>query len=501
MNKQTSDLTSLLEDALTVRQNLSFYRTRVRELSRHCDQQEASHNKRINDLQAEIQSLHQQAEASRHALASLKASSSWRLTAPLRVIARLAHKGLTFAKLLATGRFADIPTLLKKAGVTRPSVKDCAYTPGAILILSRPDDTSGMARALSAALTAAGFKAETVSSMPDICTAQFCFVINPQKFEELPPATHRICVQPAFTPGSLPENYVAMLKDSRAVLAESQQEIEALAQQGITYPSVFYVPEPGSEGDFHFFLCRLMMALGATDFSALYDQCAQHEIKTQLIALSLPETFERHELLKSKTSAALVFPGLRATPGWVGAACSFKYLAKKLLEAGVEQALIFEDDAEFTEGMNPEDILSFALKIRQEHCRWDVFSAFISDLHPDATISSVFKADGRQCVLLNRMVGMVCNVYSRNALTLIAEWDETNPDVGHNTIDRYLEAHDDLKIVTTCPFLVGHNEEMTSSLWHVKNSTMNHAFTTSSNLLFEKIWQFRTEKALKQGNE
>ncbi|NHN93816.1 glycosyltransferase family protein [Acetobacter sicerae] len=271
--------------------------------------------------------------------------------------------------------------------------------------------------------------------------------------------------------------------------------IGQMIEQSVTVP---LEANRQSGAGFHFYVSRLMMAIGAVDFRRVYSQSRRLTVSTPIIALSMPETFERRELLMSRISSdTYIFPGLRATPGWVGAACSFKYLAKKLLESGVEHALIFEDDAEFIGGMGPEEILAFAMRVKKTECDWDVFSAFISDLHCDTKISDVFDFETHECALLNRMVGMVCNVYSRKALELIAQWDEKNADLDTNTIDRYLEAFEDLRIVTTLPFLVGHSEMVSSSMWGVNNLYMKDMIASSSNLLFEKIWAFKVENIVR----
>lgn len=286
-----------------------------------------------------------------------------------------------------------------------------------------------------------------------------------------------------------------------AEVGDSEQIVSLIGKiidQGVTVPNA---ANRQSGAIFNFYINRLMMALGAIDFRRVYSQSGRLKMNSHVIALSMPETFERRSMLMSKVSDdTTIFPGLRATPGWVGAACSFKYLAKKLLESGVEHALIFEDDAEFISGMSSQEILAFALRVKQNVCDWDVFSAFISDLHCDAKIRAVFTAESHECIMLNRMVGMVCNVYSRKALEIIAQWDETNRNIETNTIDRYLEAFDDLRVVTTLPFLVGQSEGVSSSMWGVKNFQMRDMITSSSNLLFEKVWAFKAAKMLKDNN-
>ncbi|PZQ44118.1 MAG: hypothetical protein DI551_10750, partial [Micavibrio aeruginosavorus] len=49
-------------------------------------------------------------------------------------------------------------------------------------------------------------------------------------------------------------------------------------------------------------------------------------------------------------------------------------------------------------------------------------------------------------------------------------WDENNRNPASNTIDRFIEKQSGVDIITTFPFLVGHKEEMSSTLWGFKNT-------------------------------
>ena len=52
----------------------------------------------------------------------------------------------------------------------------------------------------------------------------------------------------------------------------------------------------------------------------------------------------------------------------------------------------------------------------------------------------------------------------------MAQWDEKNTDAEVNTIDAYLNANTALRVVVVLPFLVGHEEDMHSSLWGFQNT-------------------------------
>jgi hypothetical protein len=56
-----------------------------------------------------------------------------------------------------------------------------------------------------------------------------------------------------------------------------------------------------------------------------------------------------------------------------------------------------------------------------------------------------------------------------------------------NTIDRYLERHGALKILTVDPFLVGHKESQQSTIWGVENTHYTDLIKASNQLLKKKI--------------
>ena len=53
---------------------------------------------------------------------------------------------------------------------------------------------------------------------------------------------------------------------------------------------------------------------------------------------------------------------------------------------------------------------------------------------------------------------------------MLTQWDCKNLSDTTNTIDRYLHHKNNLKVVVTLPFLVGHREEVHSTLWGFKNT-------------------------------
>ncbi|MBD8555128.1 methyltransferase domain-containing protein [Rhizobium sp. CFBP 8762] len=186
------------------------------------------------------------------------------------------------------------------------------------------------------------------------------------------------------------------------------------------------------------------------------------------IALSLPETIKRRRLFQeTKPPLSCVFDGIRNVKGWIGCGSSYSALARHAQRNGLTELTVFEDDAVFR-----EDHLERLRKIRvylESTNGWDIFSGMIASVHNDTRILDVQEVDGLTFVKLDRMTSMVFNIYNRRAIDLMVQWDPTNNDVDSNAIDRYLENQVELKTVVTLPFLVGHREEMMSTLWGIQN--------------------------------
>ncbi|MCY1379591.1 hypothetical protein D9M69_673270 [compost metagenome] len=55
-------------------------------------------------------------------------------------------------------------------------------------------------------------------------------------------------------------------------------------------------------------------------------------------------------------------------------------------------------------------------------------------------------------------------------MKILADWDPMNADAVNNTIDRYIEKKENLRVVVSVPFIVGHKEDTTSTLWGFENT-------------------------------
>ena len=223
---------------------------------------------------------------------------------------------------------------------------------------------------------------------------------------------------------------------------------------------------------FEFMFFRMLYGLKIINHEQWGSVCKEFIIPSQKLILGLPETWERRQSFL-KTSQRIIgadvkiFDGLRYTPGWMGCALSYQFLAKKALEANWTRLEISEDDV-----LVPPNYLQRKEKINQwledNLDLWDVFSGLIAQVHPDTKILDVYEYAGEKLVVIDRMVSMVHNVYSEKSLKLLSEWSMKD-DAANNTIDRYLEGSKNLRVVVALPFLVGHKEEVNSSLWGFNN--------------------------------
>jgi hypothetical protein len=82
-------------------------------------------------------------------------------------------------------------------------------------------------------------------------------------------------------------------------------------------------------------------------------------------------------------------------------------------------------------------------------------------------------------------------MFSKSGLELLSNWDENNFDLKYNTIDQYLGRSKELRVVTVFPFLFGHDNLESSTLWGFNNGEYEDSIVRSSKLLQQKIDDFR----------
>ena len=190
---------------------------------------------------------------------------------------------------------------------------------------------------------------------------------------------------------------------------------------------------------------------------------------TAKFALSLPETPQRRSaFLRLSAPGVQCFDGMRYTPGWVGCALSYRFLAQKALQAGWSRLEVMEDDVEFPADYPQRRALVNAY-LSEHEGQWDVFAGLIAIIHPDTQVRRVEHRGGMCFVTVDRMISMVHNIYAPATLHRLATWNPNNHDPHTNTIDTYLQSRAQMRVVTTLPFLVAHTIEMDSSLWGINN--------------------------------
>ncbi|MDP3924750.1 MAG: class I SAM-dependent methyltransferase [Hydrogenophaga sp.] len=234
-----------------------------------------------------------------------------------------------------------------------------------------------------------------------------------------------------------------------------------------------------SESRFQFMLYRMLLAHRWLDYSQFHALTSATPLPGQRLALSMPETTARRAMFISHQAPGVrLFDGLRSTPGWTGCALSYKYLAQQALSAQWPQLEVMEDDVLFPPEY-PHRKASVDAYLARHTGQWDVFVGLIAVLNPDTQVLAVERHDGMIFITLDRMMSMVHNIYAPATLGLLAQWDETNLDPETNTIDRYLQTKQQLRVVTTLPFLVGHHEELHSSLWGFQNTQYSKLITNA----------------------
>lgn len=233
---------------------------------------------------------------------------------------------------------------------------------------------------------------------------------------------------------------------------------------------------------FAFMFDRFLVAMGFLPSAQVNHMHLHLPASTARIALSLPETIERRRIFEiERPAACTVFDGIRRRPGWVGCGLSYVALAHHAKKHGVKRLTVMEDDV-----ILPPDFESkFAIVeefLDSSPEKWDVFAGIVADLHPDVRILAADVYKGITFVTINKMTSMVFNIYSEKALSLLATWDPENLEVS-NTIDRFLEAQTNLRVVLTLPFFVGHREEVYSTLWGFQNTQYRDMIANSEQSL------------------
>ncbi|WP_408913954.1 methyltransferase type 11 [Brucella pseudogrignonensis] len=224
-----------------------------------------------------------------------------------------------------------------------------------------------------------------------------------------------------------------------------------------------------SAGRFNFMMDRFLTAIGIVPANIILNHPIHVARSAKFFALSLPETIKRRRLIaKTLPDGFELFDGIRNTIGWIGCGCSFNALSRYAITNEINRLTVIEDDVELPGNFNT--ILSeVELYLDQRKADWDIFSGVMAIVHPDAKVLSVDQFEGRTYVTINKMMSCVFNIYNESALRLLSQWDPLDFDADTNTIDKYMERQEGLRVVVALPFIVGHREDVTSTLWGFEN--------------------------------
>ena len=242
-------------------------------------------------------------------------------------------------------------------------------------------------------------------------------------------------------------------------------------------------------------LYRLLLAWRMLSYAQFRELTAQSGRLPPRLALSLPETTTRRQAFELvRPEGVTVFDGLRYSPGWMGCAMGYKYMAEQALAQGVPHLEIMEDDVEFRPDHEERraEIMAYLEKNAND---WDVFVGLMAEVHPETRVLKVDKVGAQTFVTIDRMISAVCNIYAPKAQRLLAQWDETNHDAETNTIDRFVQLQGGLRVVVTLPFLVGHQEALDSSLWGFSNVRYSQMIEDAETQLGQLVAQWQTPDA------
>ena len=253
-------------------------------------------------------------------------------------------------------------------------------------------------------------------------------------------------------------------------------------------------PAQGGTDRFRLGFLRTLQGLGmiapdtfealATDYPAVFDP----DQTLPRTCLTLPETPSRTRAFQENDAGDyLIWPGMKANPGWRGCALSYRHIMRQFREANIAEALVVEDDV-----VLPPDFDAKLDTIRgyMDECNADMFSGLIVDLHRDAVVSGVERRDGLCMVQLDRAVMTICNLYRARMIDHMANWDDQDDNAFSNTIDRYMEQATHLRVVTTLPFMVDYGANLPSTLREADNHKFDALRARSEALLAEKVAAF-----------
>lgn len=289
-----------------------------------------------------------------------------------------------------------------------------------------------------------------------------------------------------------PDATIGRLRAIAALIVDHKTaRIEALAARGRRgQPHLMAIPAPPQadasdkawldwRAQSDFALRRLLLFCGALPAGQL-DYGSALGAGSQF-GLSLPETPARRRAFAQAGFADMpVLDGLRAEPGWIGAALSYRQIARAALAQGRNELLIAQDDA------LPRAEFSHRLGVARSYWRESgaaMFAGLVTDVDDSFRITRIVRHNGMVFLHLNKSVGLVFNIFGAAMLRRLADWDETDSNRDQNTIDRYVSRTTDAEVVTCLPYLVGHRPDHRSAVWGFRNARYNTLIRASERRL------------------
>lgn len=247
-----------------------------------------------------------------------------------------------------------------------------------------------------------------------------------------------------------------------------------------------------SQDHFSFMFSRFLMGVGLQAPSESNNFMFPRAFKSaQFVSISMPEFIDRHisrpKMIKEPDDV-FNFEGIRIKPHWIGCALTYSLVARNALAQGRKNLTIFEDDA-----ILPKNFHSYFSVINEYlnslNGEWDIFSGLIADVGEETKIINLSHFKGLTFLTLDATCSMVFNIYNSRALRILESWNyssEIFEDYTYHTVDRYLDLHG-LKVITSFPFLVRHDESKTSTIWKFKNTQYNSLISKSNDRIVKMI--------------
>lgn len=263
-----------------------------------------------------------------------------------------------------------------------------------------------------------------------------------------------------------------ILADCGAVLLPDAALLAAFRRAGLGEGRLFVLPalsDPARDG-LAGGLARWLVAAGALApdrvdpalFPALRDLGPGARL-----CLGLPESRARRAgFLRQNLPEFRIFDGLRLRPGWQGAGWSHATIARAALARNAVPLLVCEDD------MRPQPDFRARLATVQaylDRTEWDLFSGLLTDVPEDCHIHRVEKQGDLTFIHLDYATGMVLNICNRRVLEHLASWTPADGQPRSDTVDAWISRMPGMRVVTTLPFLAGHDATAVSTVFGFAN--------------------------------